>query len=114
MLTKPKKSSRPRGRPSHRPTEDLRRKVSAMAVTGLSASRIAAILEISEPTLKRHYSKEMQLALAKANGAVVAALVKNAQNGDIEAADFFLLNHGAYKRRTRIRKLHFDWIDAMI
>lgn len=47
------------GRPAHSPTEDQRQRVRRYAASGVSQSRIAKALNISEPTLREHYRKEL-------------------------------------------------------
>lgn len=48
-----------RGRPRHKPTEDMRRRVREMREGGATLPTIAAALHITEPTLMLHYREQL-------------------------------------------------------
>ena len=52
---------RGRGRPAHEPCEKKRRRVSMLMALGWKDARIAAVLGISLPTLRKHYFAELKL-----------------------------------------------------
>lgn len=81
------------GRPAHKPTAELRRQVETMAAFGNTEEQIAAVIGISDKTLRLHYRAELDLAIIKANNAVKANLFKQATKDDlrsVQAAIFWL------------------------
>lgn len=73
------------GRPAHAPTEESRRQVEAMALRFLSQKSIAAIIGLSEDTLRKHYPAELDIGGARAELAVRDGLHKLAQKGNARA-----------------------------
>lgn len=66
------------GRPAHQPTDAARKQVESMAGYGIPAEDIAMSLEISKPTLQKHYRRELDMGHIKANSAVAQSLFKKA------------------------------------
>jgi len=63
------------GRPPHEPTDDTRAEVRKLASCGATQGLVARVLGISEPTLRKHYREELDLAIewaqrARRQGAV--------------------------------------------
>lgn len=89
METEPKSA----GRPPHVPTDQTRRQVEMMVSFANTQEQIAAILGITEPTLRKHYEAELAIGHVKANNAVAMNLFKQATKDDpkaIRAAEFWL------------------------
>ena len=78
------------GRPRHTPTDQNERLVRALAMAGTPHETIADIIEITKPTLYRHYRKILDHSLTQANAAVVGKLYQNAMSGDTTAQIFWL------------------------
>ena len=107
----------------HVPTGESRRQVSAMVAFGLPQDRIAAVIGISAPTLRKHYREEIDVADAKAQSMVAKylfsaasgeALKTGASHADcLRAAMFWMKTRAGWKetavqevsgpRRTRPR-----------
>ena len=56
----------------HVPNDVTRRAVTAMVITGVPQTRIAAALQLGTETLKKHYRAELDEAMDKANTQVVS------------------------------------------
>ena len=52
-------SAKPRGRPRHAPTQDLRDQVRTLKAAGLNHLEIAAAIGITAPTLRLNYPAEL-------------------------------------------------------
>jgi DNA invertase Pin-like site-specific DNA recombinase len=65
-----------RGGVAHVPTREMRQAIGAMVLTGVPQLRIANALHIKVDTLKKHYSRELDESMDKANTAVVSNLYK--------------------------------------
>lgn len=64
---------------THNPTKAKRLKAKQMAMAGCSEALIATVLDISRPTLRKHYAFELKIAkgeLKALAGASLARLVK--------------------------------------
>lgn len=55
------------GRPQYVPTDDDREKVRIMVSCGISHLNIAKVMRVSEPTLRKHYSHELETGAIEAN-----------------------------------------------
>jgi hypothetical protein len=66
------------GRPSHKPTPELRRQVESMAGFGIPEDDIALSIDISARTLRKYYRRELDTGHIKANSAVAQSLYKKA------------------------------------
>jgi hypothetical protein len=79
-----------RGRPPHRPSDENRRKVMVLAAFDKNEAQIAASLGISEPTLKKHYFRELRSRLEarqRLEGKLLSALMKQVDAGNVSAID---------------------------
>ena len=56
------------GRPSHEPTDKLRERVRIGLASGWAVKRIAAALNLSEATLRKHYAAELAGAEGSRDG----------------------------------------------
>lgn len=74
-----------RGRPSHKPTTAQRRQVEELRACGFSEDDIARALAISTPTLRKHFSDELQTGSVKRRAEVVGLLFKQARKGNVSA-----------------------------
>lgn len=73
------------GRPPHQPTDAARKQVESMAGYGITEDDIAMSLEISKPTLIKHYRRELDMGHIKANSAVAQSLFKKATGDGAQA-----------------------------
>lgn len=79
-----------RGRPPHVPTDENRRKVMLLAAFDKNEAQIAAALGISEPTLKKHYFRELRSRLEarlRLEGKLLSAMAREVDAGNVSAMD---------------------------
>jgi len=77
----------------HDPTEKDRKTVESMAAHGIPVLDIARVVGISEPTLRKWYSYELQTGQTKANSMVAQSLYQKAignGQGAVTACIFWL------------------------
>jgi AcrR family transcriptional regulator len=63
-----------KGRPPHQPTDKDRRAVTALCAAGVREDDIARVLGVSGKTLRKHYRRELDIAVAMATLAVATRL----------------------------------------
>ena len=82
------------GQPAHQPTERDRQTVMVLAGFALPTAKIATAIGISQPTLFKHYEKEIQAGAAKVESTLVGNLLDIAKGKDGTAlkAIMFCLN----------------------
>lgn len=85
---------KPTGRPPHEPTDETRAQVRALVVAGINEPQIAAIIGVSEPTLRKYYADEIATGLDRTIANVANTLVQKALNGDTASIIFFLKVRG--------------------
>lgn len=81
------------GRKPHAPSDKDRTAVETMASYGITEFDIARVLNISPPTLRKHYSYELDTGHIKANSMVAQSLYQKALgsgNGAVAACIFWL------------------------
>jgi len=69
----------------HKPTEKSRQQAQSAAGLGLPHDQIAALLGISDETLRKYYDLELGLGKAQSSAAVAKTLFNKAQGGDTTA-----------------------------
>tara|TARA_R110000765_G_scaffold109825_4_gene201035 strand:- start:164 stop:586 length:423 start_codon:yes stop_codon:yes gene_type:complete len=60
---------------AHKPTYQTRKTVRGMTLAGISQPLIAEVLDISKPTLTKHYARILKLAMAQANGEIAECIM---------------------------------------
>jgi hypothetical protein len=78
------------GRKQHQPNKTTRDTVSLHAAVGTPQLLIAKVLGITQPTLRRHYRNELDLALVLANATIGGELFNKAKDGNTLAAIFWM------------------------
>ena len=66
------------GRPPYTPTEKERAQCRALAAMGVPHTDIAIVLQISTPTLRRHFRTELDAGAIEANAKVAQSLFRQA------------------------------------
>lgn len=84
----------------HKPTEKTRKAVSDMTAYGSTQQQIARVLNISVPTLLKHYKEEVETSSTIANTAVAGKLFEKCMAGDTTSIIFWL------KTQARWRENH--------
>lgn len=83
---------------AHKPTDESRAEVKALASFGLPQEDIAEYVGVSHVTLRKHYASELKLSAIKANATVGKylfslasgkAIAKGATHSDCKAAAMF-------------------------
>jgi hypothetical protein len=95
----------PGGRPKYTPTEADRATVRNMAAAGIPQRNICQCLGsigISEPTLRKHFSKEMETAPFMVIGFAMSKLFQLIQEGNLGAICFFLKCKAGFVDRQQI------------
>lgn len=73
----------------HKPTEQTRTSVQALALAGTHQELISEIIGVAAKTLRKHYREELDWAKAQANAKVAATLYQKALSGDTTALIFW-------------------------
>ncbi|MDW9726313.1 hypothetical protein GOB91_29130 [Sinorhizobium meliloti] len=73
------------GRPEYVPTDDEREKVRVLKAGGMSNEAIAEAVGISEPTLRKHFSSELDRGTAKVRADLLMARYRSAMGGNVAA-----------------------------
>lgn len=84
-----------RGRPEYAPTEAGREKVQVLRAQGMSKEAIAEAMDIHVETLTKHFSVELECAVAKKTADVMMARYRSAIGGSVPAQNKFLELAGA-------------------
>ena len=102
-----------RGRPAHEPTTETRAQVDALAGYGIRQDEIAAYLGIDKKTLSKHYREELDAAVVKANSAVARSLHKQATEGNVAAAIFWLKARAGWREKHEVELTGADGAPLM-
>lgn len=78
----------------HKPTDDTRKQVRILKACANSHKTIALVLNIDEKTLMKHYRDDLDYGLEHTRAQVGAAVVRQAMQGNIAAANFYLARFG--------------------
>lgn len=69
----------------HIPTDAMKAQVETASGLGLPHEQIAALIGISDKTLRKHYKEELAVGKAKASAQIAKSLFNKAQGGDTTA-----------------------------
>ena len=86
-----------RTKPPHEPTKQTRELVSLHATMGTRQEVIADLLDLDPKTLRKHYRKELDQSVAKANATIGGALFNKAKGGDTSAMIFWMKTRAQWK-----------------
>lgn len=85
---------------THRPTNKTRAEVMALTSFGVQQMEVAVYLGISDRTLRKHYRRELDTAVTKANAQVARSLFKNAvENDNVSAQIFWLKTRAGFREQ---------------
>lgn len=82
-----------RGRPPHVPTDEKRRLIIMLMAFDWSVEKIAAALNITPPTLRKNYFRELKAkveARARVEAKLLTSLMSEAEKGNVSAIDKYL------------------------
>ena len=89
------------GHKPFRVTDMNRAQVKALAAFGTPQEDIARMIGTSEPTLRKHFRHELDVAMAEANAKVASSLFKMATSGNVAAAIFWSKARMGWRETTR-------------
>jgi DNA-binding CsgD family transcriptional regulator len=92
------------GRRAYDPTDAEREKVRVLKAGAMSNEAIAEAIGISEPTLTKHFSLDLEVGAAKVTAEILMARYHSAKAGNVAAQNKLLDLAGAVRvqdRRTR-------------
>lgn len=102
---------------THKITETSKKMVETTSGYGLPHEQIAALLEIDDKTLRKHYRKQLDMGMAKANAKVVESLYGKATTGDTTAQIWWTKTRLGWKDTSRVehtgadgKDLTFGWL----
>lgn len=94
-------------RPKHKPTSAKRRLVERAVAGGMTQEQVAHALDISEPTLRKHYRAELDQGMAKANAKVIDVAFRMATSGKSEKMTmFWLKTRMKWSERVEVEHTH--------
>ena len=89
------------GQPPYATTDEGRALVTRLKLTGMPNATIAEVLDISLPTLKKNYDRELRLAKAELNGNIAAAIYHKAMQGDATCLIFWAKTQMGWRETER-------------
>ncbi len=84
----------------HFPDEKSRLLVKSLSAVGIRFVDIAAKLDITDDTLRKHYKQELELGRIDANASIGNTLFQQAKNGNTSAAIFWLKTRAGWKETS--------------
>ena len=103
-IERPKKP----GKPQHYPTDEQRAQVNALAGFGVQEAEIARYIGIDPKTLRRWYRDELDTGHIRANAAVAKSLYRQATEGNVAAAIFWLKARAGWREKHDINHTSND------
>lgn len=92
----------------HNPTSETRMTVKMLSAVGIKYEDIAAKLEITDDTLRKHYRKELDEGRIDANATIGQTLFQQAKNGNTTAAIFWLKTRAQWRETDRLEVTGVD------
>lgn len=86
--------TRRKGPIKYEPTDQDRRTVEMMCGVGMDQNQICLVLDITVPTLHKHYRKELDTAYTRVQTRMRAKLIAKADAGDTACLIFYNKTHG--------------------
>ncbi len=96
-------AKRTKGRPAYEPTDEDREKVRILRASGMSMPAISEAMDIAEPTLRKYFSLDLEIAQAKVTADVMIARYRAAMAGNVQAQNRLLEQLGAVPRKPEAR-----------
>lgn len=97
-----KASTRYKGRNKYVPDDTARRSVSMMVAVGIQQAEICRVLEITIPTLLKHFRRELDSGLVRANANIGARLYAKAEKGDTVSMIFWLKARAGWTETVKV------------
>lgn len=100
-MTKPTRGA---GRPAYEPTERDRAQVKALAAMGATMFEISLVMQLSEPTIRKHFHLEITTGSIEANAKVAQSLFRQATHAEkpnVTAGIFWLKSRAGWNDGSR-------------
>ncbi len=88
----------------HVPTDEMRQRISDLAVAGIPLNLICEIVEIDDDTVRKHYKRELTCAEPIAIERVAKTVVMQAINGNEKSQALYMKTKGA----------KFGWVEKQV
>jgi hypothetical protein len=79
----------------HRPTKELRQRISDLAIAGTPKYLIAKVVKLDDDTLNKYYAYELECAKTEAIERIAKTVYVQAVEGDSKAQALYLKTQGA-------------------
>lgn len=89
-------------RAPHKPTAETMAQVEALSGYGVRHDEIALYLDIDPKTLRKHYRAQLDKGTVKANVGVARSLHKQATEGNVTAAIFWLKSRAGWREKQEV------------
>lgn len=89
-------------REPHKPTPETLAQVEALSGYGVRHDEIALYLDIDPKTLRKHYREQLDKGTVKANVGVARSLHRQATEGNVTAAIFWLKSRAGWREKTEL------------
>ena len=86
----------------HKPTPETTAQVEALSGYGVRHDEIAIYLDIAPKTLRKHYREQLDKGHIKANVGVARSLHKQATEGNVAAAIFWLKSRAGWREKVDV------------
>lgn len=97
-----KAAARPQGRPTHEPTAEQRAKVKAAIGFGMTMAQVANLIEISEPTLLKHYGEEIRIGRDSMEFQITGKMFSMAMAGHFGALQYLDKTRNGHVERLKL------------
>lgn len=88
-------------RPSHKPTDELRKRVKTLAGFGLNIEQIGHVIGLDRHTVSKHYREELRSGKSEALAICVNSLFANIKKGNVAAQIFYLKTQARWTETER-------------
>src|SRR5436190_1661256 len=98
---------------AYQPSDVDRKHVKLLAGFGLTQRQIALLLDVSLPTLRRAFAREMEIGKLDVDAEVMAALFRKARSGDVRACALWLGRRPEWRPLAPLGKKDQAELDAV-
>lgn len=88
----------------HIPTQEMRQRISDLAVAGIPLNLICEVVQLDDDTIRKYYQRELTIAEPEAVERVAKTVVMQAMNGDSKAQALYMKTKGA----------KFGWVEKQV
>lgn len=96
------------GRPEFKATAEQRERVEILIGGGMAIEEIAAALNLSKNTLKKHFGIELRMGRSKKRAEVLEAMYNSAKGGNVSAQKSYITLNALADADDAVRNPHDD------